>query len=217
MPHIPSLRLLAGFPTLALVLSACSAPKPPADADIAAYLARQDTDVLKYGAVTSAASPAQAPAGAWMVTVHYAATAQKGLYRLAPGAEAMRVAFDRAVIGAEAFRLDRIAAVEGFARNLGLMQKGDLAPEPALPIVATTKEGGTVRGEMLLRAEHDGAGWRFTRLNDPKQDAAPGETLENLRLQYAKYQLVAAGSKADEDFAARERKFLSGLSQMPKI
>ncbi len=197
---------------MALLLASCGSSSKPTEADIAAYLATLQPGLLKFGPIHASIDPAAAPSGAWKITVSYTATAQTGLYRLADGTLAERLAFERTVTAVEGFRAPRITAVEDYAKKLGLMQEGGAMPEPALVATLVAKQGDSLTGTLVLTAAPANGSWNFT----PASPIPQGQPLDRIKAAYPHSVVVIQGSAQDVDYHARQDAFLTSLAKVPK-
>jgi hypothetical protein len=205
-------------------MESCSAPaKKPSEADIAAYLARSQPSYLTVGKASGSFEPAtdlggsKLPAGSWRIAVQFTLRAQQDLFAPTAHSLALRAQFDHAVSAAEGFRVARIEAVEGLARQAGLMQEGALAPATALAVDITTHRGQEVADHVTLLAQPDGQGWKFFQLDaQALSDDAIGTPLDTLRRDNPKTVFVLAGSDEDRTYEARERQMLDILAKAGK-
>ncbi len=216
------MKLRATAPLLALaILSGCGpAAKKPSDADIAAYLAQSEPDYLQVSGVApsfeavSTMGTSSLPPGSWKVTVRFNLHATQDLYAPQAGAREARAAFDHPVAAFEMMRVARIAAAERAATQLGLMRKGDPAPEPAVPVAVRTHDKQDLSDSVVLLAQPDGAHWKFAQTGPQSlSDEAIGVRLADLRASNPHTVFVVAGSDEDRTYREREERFLAALAQ----
>ncbi len=195
-----------------------SGPKP-SEADIAAYLAQSEPAYVHVGQVSLAEiRPAQSGRpGAWRIDVRYTLHASEDLYASTPAARARRAAFDRAVGAAEDYRVQRIAAVEQLARQVGLMPEGARSPEPAMDVELVTHKDEEKPDSVTLLAQPDGHTWQFFQLTAQSlADDQVGAPLDELKRASPATRFVIAGTdeaRAEDGKAAR---FLDVLARAPK-
>ena len=200
-------------------LAACGpAAKKPADADVAAYLAQSEPTYLQVSGVKtsfeaiSTLGRKNLPAGSWRVHVDFTLHAREDLYAPQTGYRERRADFERAVAAVEQYRVARIAAVERLAKQLGLMKQDDAAPEPAVPLTIVTHEKQDLADSVTLLAQPDGAGWKFAQLSEQAlADDAIGAPVADMRSTHPHAVFVIAGSAEEQDYTAREARFLDIL------
>ena len=157
-------------------LATCSTPKRPSDDQTSRYIGEQLPAYLTIRSIDTAfeqagpADGASLPPGTWRVVAKLKLRTTEDLYAVTPDAEALRAEFAAAVTKAEAFRLARIEAVEGFAAKLGLMKDPALGPMPALPVALTAHKGDDVPGQVTLLAEPVAGGWKYVPQGFPTLD-----------------------------------------------
>ncbi len=219
-------RTASGWVAAAVLLAAASCGKSgpkPADADVAAYLARSQPAYLRLGQLHTSYEPAtdlgttKLPMGSWRVHVRFVLHAEQDLFAPVPDARTRRAAFDRAVSEAELYRLSRIAAVERLGKQAGLVTEGATVPEPAVPVGLATHTGQDLPDQVTLLAQPDGSGWKFFQLNaQTLSDDAIGAPLDELRRESPKTRFVVEGSPEAREAALREQQFLAVLAKAGK-
>jgi len=203
-------------------LATCGAPKRPTDDQTSRYIGGQLPSYLTIRSIdtdfeqASTGDGASLPAGSWRVVAKLKLRTEADLYAVTPEAEAIRQEFAAAVTKAEAFRLVRIQAVEGFAAKLGLMKDPRLGPMPALPVALTAHKGDDVPGQVTLLAEPVAEGWKFVPQGFPTLDMSRvGAPLDMLKASNPKLNLVLKGSDEALSFRARQADFLAQLKRLP--
>lgn len=196
-----------------------SGPKP-ADADVAAYLARAQPTYLRVGHVETSFEPmtdlgaSKLPAGSWKIVVHFVLHAEQDLFAPTAETRSHRAAFDRAIGEVELYRVARIAAVNQLGKQAGLVAPGATAPEPAVAVGLVTHKDQDLPDQVTLLAEPDGQGWKFFQLDAQSlSDDAIGTPMDDLRSASPTVRFVTAGTDEAKADAAKEQRFLDVLAK----
>ncbi len=215
-----TLRWIAPLLGLALLSGCGQDAKKPSAADIAAYLAQSEPEYLQVSGVSprfealKQLSGKDVPAGSWRVTVTFNLHATQELYAPQPGAREARAEFQHTVAAFELMRVARIQAAEQLAARVGLMKKGDVAPEPAVPVVVTTHAKQDLSDSVVLLAQPEGARWNFVQMGaQALSDEAIGIPLADLRANNPHAVFVVAGTDEDRSYRDRAERYLAALAK----
>ena len=214
------LRATATMLALAALSGCGPAPKKPAEADIAAYLAQSEPSYLQVSGVKASFEAMKTlgthdlPAGSWRVHVDFTLRATQDLYAPQSDTRQKRADFDRAVASFELYRVPRIEAANQLAVRIGLMKQGDAGPEPAVQIALVTHDKQELPDSVTLLAQPDGAGWKFAQLGaQTLGDDAIGAPLADIHATSPHTVFVMAGSEEARADALREQRYLAALTK----